>query len=91
MIDQNFNEILPAFLADVENTLGNRKFICGEKLTLVDFYIGNLYVSWFINPLAYEPDRRAAMLMQFPKFTAYGKRFEAEMGDFLKKRKPCPA
>ena len=91
MIDQNFNEILPKFLADVENTLGNQNFLCGEQLSLADFYIGNLYVSWLVNPLAYEPERRAALLQQFPKYTAYGKRFETKMGDFLKRRKPCPA
>ena len=91
MIDQNFTEILPKFLADVESTLGNQKFICGEQLSIADFYIGNLYVSWLVNPLAYEPERREALLQQFPKYTAYGKRFEATMGPFLKKRKACPA
>jgi glutathione S-transferase len=62
MIDQNFEENLPKFLADVESTLGSKKFLCGEKLSIGDFYIGNLYVSWLVNPLAYEPERRAALL-----------------------------
>jgi glutathione S-transferase len=45
MIDQNFNENLPRFLAHVESTLGSKKFLCGEKLCIADFYFGNRYVS----------------------------------------------
>ena len=88
--DKAFNQVLPKELAKVEAALGNKKFLIGETLTIADFYWGNFYASWLTNPLAYEPDRRADILKKFPKYTAYGNRFIAEIGDSLKTRPPRP-
>ena len=74
-MDKCLNDVLPKSLAKIENSLGNKKFLCGESLTLADFYWGCLYTSWLTNPMAYEPERREALLKQFPRYTAYGKKF----------------
>ena len=89
-IDKAFNEVLPRELAKVEKALGNKKFLTGESLSIADFYWGSLYASWLTNPLAYEPERRADILRKFPKYNAFGMRFTAECGDYLKARPPRP-
>jgi len=40
--------------------------------------------------LGYEPERRAEILIKFPKYNAFSKRFTAEFGDYLKARPPRP-
>ena len=89
-LDKAFNVVLPRELAKVEAALGNKKFLTGESLSMADFYWGNCYVSVLTNPKFYEPERRAETLRRFPKFTAYGKRFEAEFISYLKSRPQTP-
>ena len=85
-LDKAFNVVIPRELAKVEAALGNKKFLTGETLSIADFYWGNCYVSVLTNPKFYEPERRAETLKRFPKFIAYGKRFEAEFSQYLKSR-----
>ena len=87
-LDNAFNVVLPKELTKVEASLGKKKFLTGESLSIADFYWGNCYVSVLANPLFYEPERRAELLRQFPAFVAYGKRFETEVGGYLKQRAP---
>ena len=85
-LDKAFDIVLPRELTKVEAALGRQKFLTGETLSTADFYWGNCYVSVLNNPGFYEPERREEILKRFPKFTAYGKRFESVFIKYLKTR-----
>ena len=85
-LDKAFDVVFPRELAKVEAALGSKKFLTGETLSIADFYWGNCYVSVLTSPKFYEPERRAEILKKFPKFTAYGQRFEAKFIQYLKSR-----
>ena len=46
--------------------------MCGEFMSIADFYAGNCYVSILANPDFYEPERRAQTLEKYPKFLKFG-------------------
>ena len=65
--------------------------MCGEFMSIADFYSGNCYVSILANPDFYEPERRAQTLERYPKFTKFGEKFRNDLSNYLNNRKPYPA
>ena len=43
-----FEKLLPTFLDQIEEIAGKAEFLCGDELTIADFWIGGLYTN-FIN------------------------------------------
>ena len=75
-----FNTVLPKFLKICEDKLAKgRIYICGDKITIADFYIGGLYPNLFVNDKCpFGGERWAACLENYPNFKAYGERFAAD-------------
>ena len=84
------DEVMPKFLNMLEPRLGDSGFVCGEKLTIADFWIGGFYTNYATNPMCYAPERWAALLEKYPKFKAYGARFAEENKEYLAKRHQAP-
>jgi glutathione S-transferase len=40
------NETLPAGLAKLDKLIGNTKFICGDKLTVYDFFVAGSIMNF---------------------------------------------
>ena len=83
-----FEEGLPALLKVIDPYLGDG-WLVGDKLSLADFFIGATYVNCMTNPKArfgVEDGKWKAWLEANPKFDAYGKRFAAELKDYLDNR-----
>ena len=77
------------FLDKLEPMLGKMKFICGEKLTVVDFWVGASYCDRMTNP--HNPNTKtcqtwAMFLKKYPNFKRYGEDFKKENMDWLSKR-----
>ena len=87
-----FEQVLPKFLKFIEPIAAKgTKFITGDKLALADFWVGGLYVNYFVNKaVGYAPEKFAELIKEYPAFEAYGKRFEAEMSEYLAQRPPAP-
>jgi len=66
---------MPAFLKSIDAQLKTNKFILGNEITYVDFFVGGSFANWFANPNCFNTDRWAKLLEKFPNFNAYGKRF----------------
>lgn len=45
-----FGKLLPDFLNYVEETAGKAEFLCGDEITIADFWIGGLYTNFIANP-----------------------------------------
>ena len=88
-----FDTALPPFLAHVEGLLRDSGSLVGENLTTADFWIGGLYTNFFKNPLRYSPERWDALLVNYPKFAAYGERFsqanQAWLNNPARGQAPC--
>ena len=70
---------------------GGKKFLFGDKLTIADFYYGQIYTNYFNNPnVAYGVERWTEALKEYPIFEEYGKRFTLENKAFLEARPPRP-
>jgi len=65
--------------------------LCGDDLSIADFWIGGLYTNYINNPhVGFAKESWKATLDQYPNFKAYGERFEQEMASYLKERDPMP-
>ena len=93
MIDNIFEKVIPAYLKFVEEVCGKgNKFLCGEKLTIADFWVGGVYTNFINNPaVGFAQDRWAASINDFPNFKAYGERYTEENSKWLGSRPTCPA
>lgn len=80
MINELFDKILPKFLAICEAKLADgRTYLCGDQLTIADFYIGGVYTNNMTNEnIPFAKERWGSCLDNFPNFKAYGDRFVAE-------------
>ena len=56
--------------------LKNTGFLCGDKLTIADFWIGGLYTN-FMNhsAIGYGATEWAAAKLKYPAFSKYGERY----------------
>lgn len=85
--DTLFNEILPQFFTrHVKFFTNPGKFLFGDKILMADFLVGKIYVDYFANPKCPCKDRWDGLISKFPYFETYGKRFAAEMANYLAKR-----
>lgn len=94
MVEDLFNTYLPKVMKLVEHQLNNnggKQFLFGNKLSIADFWIGQIYTNYFNNPaVAYGADRWTEALKNYPTYEAYGKRFAKENEEFIKNRPPRP-
>lgn len=71
-----FEVSLPALMEKLAKFIPATGFLCGEKLTIADFWIAGLYTNFINYPsLAYGKDEWAAVKAKYPAFTAYGERY----------------
>ena len=89
--DKIFTQSLPKFLEGVSSYVSGDGWAVGGKMTIADFIIGHIWVS-FINSssVGYGVDRFAEVRANNPHYAAYGARFEAEMAAYLGSRPACP-
>lgn len=90
-----FNTSLPKFLKVVEGELAkhSNNWVCGDKLTVADFWIGGLYVNVFTNPNRpqnWGSEEFAKLMNDFPNYKAYGEKFAAEIKPRLDTRAAYP-
>ena len=78
-----------AFVKKIEPRL-TKDFLFGAKQSMVDFWIGSIYVNYAINPDAFGRDLWAEFCKANPKYEEYGKRFAAANKKYLEERKPSP-
>ena len=74
----------------LEAQLGDNDWLLGDKISLVDFFWGNLYSQWFARPDIYDKEKFDALAEQHPKFKAYGERFIAANKSYLDTRPKVP-
>lgn len=86
-----FGKLIPRFLDQIEEQAGKAEFLCGDDLTIADFWIGGLYTNYINNPhVGFAKESWEAALDTYPNFKAYGERFKKEMASYLEKRDPMP-
>jgi glutathione S-transferase len=61
--------------------------LCGDKLTIADFWIGGFYVYTIDNPkISFAKELWSVAADNYPKFKAYGLRFKKANKKYLSKR-----
>ena len=81
------------FIAKLEPLLAKMKWICGDKLTVVDFWAGALYCDKAANPVNKNANHTACWATTFkkyPNFKRFGEDFKAANRDWLNKRSDLP-
>ena len=81
------------FIAKLEPLLAKMKWICGDKLTVVDFWAGALYCDKAANPVNKNANHTACwatVLQKYPNFKRFGEDFKAANADWLNKRTDLP-
>ena len=78
------------YFTKLEAILAKSKFICGDKLTVIDFWAGSFYFDRCINQG--NPNKTtlacwAELLKKYPNFKRFGEDFRKENCDWLEKRK----
>ena len=90
-IASSINEKADAYIAKLEPILKKSKFLCGDTLTVVDFWVGAMYCDLATNAAN---DNKvtlatwAAVLRKYPNFKRFGEDFKRENADWLNKRAP---
>jgi glutathione S-transferase len=87
LLEKCFAEAVPTFLATIERKMPEAGWICGEKLTWIDFSLGAMFNSTFLNPASKRASYFApAWESAGPKTKAYCERFAEEFKDHLANR-----
>ena len=76
-----FEKILPNYLKVIEERCKacTTKFLFGDKVTIADFAIGQLYTNYLNNDkISFEVEKWTAVRDQFPAFKKFGETFAAE-------------
>ena len=84
-----FEEAFPKLMKNLDSFIPEAGWITGDKMCVADFQLGNLYGSLMTNPkgrYGIEDGKWKEALEQYPKFNAYGQRFNAEFKDWIEKR-----
>lgn len=92
MFEDIFGKVLPKFLSVMETVCDKEdKFLVGNNLTVVDFFIGGLYTNYINNKnVSFAPDLWAKSVENYPKFKAYGERFAEAVKGRLDSRGQYP-
>ena len=86
-----FDVAIPKLLNSLESRFASGEWLVGNRLTIADFAVGQVYINYVANPaITFGQDRFAAVLEQFPNFKAYGEKFVAENKAHLDARPPRP-
>ena len=86
-----FEQVLPKFLDFITPICTKGAFLCGDKLTVADFWIGGLYTNYLANEsISFAKDRFAETLAKYPDFEAYGKRYCEAVKTYLDARPAYP-
>ena len=79
-----FEKILPKYLKTIEERCASNEFLVGEKMTIADFAIGQLYTNYLANEnISFAPERWNAVLESFPGFKAWGAKFAEKNAEYL--------
>ena len=81
------------FIAKLEPLLAKMKWICGDELTVVDFWAGALYCDKVANPVNKNANKIACwapVIQKYPNFKRFGEDFKAANADWLNKRTDLP-
>ena len=62
------------------------EFMIGNKLSIADFCWGCIWANYVNNPACFATDRWAEVRTKFPKFSAWGTKFEKRHSGWLSKR-----
>jgi hypothetical protein len=79
------------FIAKIEPLVECSKFILGDKLTVIDFWVGALYCDKICNKDKNNAKHDACwaeVLKKYPNFKRFGEDFKKENADWLMKRSP---
>ena len=88
-VKECFETALPDMMKKIESYVKEDGWLVGDKLTMADFIFGHAYTGIVTNPrckFGVEDGQWKAFLEQNPKFDAYGKRFSAQLTEYLAKR-----
>jgi glutathione S-transferase len=77
---------LKPFLDSIEARLGKSKWLVGDKICMVDFWVGAMYCDKFINETSPKCALFKKHLDAHPHFVRFGKDFAAENQAWLDKR-----
>ena len=87
-VTKAIEETAGAFIAMLEPMLAKSTFICGDKLTVVDFWVGAMYCDKATN-MKNDPKSLASwdkVLKKNPNFKKFGEAFKKENANWLKIR-----
>lgn len=94
MFTTAFTETIPKFLTVVEKRLtanNSPSHIVGDKITIADFSLGNLFVSLFYNDANEKSVLLRSLLENFPHVKAYAESFkEGDLKEYLATRPVRP-
>ena len=77
------------YIAMLEPVLARQQWICGHKMTVIDFWAGSLYCDKFDNESNLNGNTRACwakVLKKYPNFKRFGEDFKKENASWLAKR-----
>ena len=84
-IKKTAEEKLVPFLRQIEDRLGKCKFLLGDKIHMIDFWVGSMYTDKITNEMGFA-HVYAPIVKQFPNFCRYGEDFKKENQAWLDKR-----
>ena len=57
-----FEKILPKYLKTIEDRCATNEFMVGDKMTIADFWVGQLYTNYLTNELCFTPEKWTGVL-----------------------------
>ena len=73
------------FLDSIEARLGKSKWLVGDKICMVDFWVGSMYTDRLVNEMGHMDCFKFA-LDSHPNFVRYGEDFKKENAAWLAER-----
>ena len=92
-VKELFDVAIPDFMKKIDPYLNDDGWLSpdSDKLSMADFWVGGLYVNFFTNKkTTYGQGLWEKALEDYPKFSAYGKRFAEAKKEHLDKRGAAP-
>lgn len=71
-----FDDALPKLLDICEQRLEGKTYLCGDKLSIADFFIGGIYTNYITNDsVGFAKEKWQVAADKYPNYKAYGARF----------------